>query len=382
MTPQTKDTQEVPVSQNEFQAYVRKQMQAALRVTLTAILEEELTAIIGAGRYEQTSERRDRRNGSYERDLLTSMGELEDLTVPRSRKGYRTQLFDRYQRRQSELDAAMLKMFVGGNSTEQVSNIVEALTGSAPSAAAVSRLFHTLEAEYAVWKERPLSAHYQYVFADGTYFSVIYEGQGHKMPILAVVGINLAGEREVLGFTIGDRENQQAWIDLLEQFKQRGLRQVDLWITDGNQAMLNAIELKFATAQRQRCVAHKLKNVLGYIPKERQSAVEPELKAIFYQESREQADQALAAFCLKFEKHYPTAVACLRRDSDACLTFYRFPKAHWKTIRTNNICERLFEEVKKRYHKMNAAYRNENSCLLMFFAVIRSLNFRRIPMPG
>lgn len=382
MTPQAQNTQEGAVSQTEFQAYVREQMRAALRVTLTAVLEEELTAIIGAGRYEQSKERRDQRNGSYERGLLTSVGEIEGLAVPRTRKGHRTQLFDRYQRRQSELDAAMLKMFVGGNSTEQVSNVVEALTGSAPSASAVSRLFHTLEAEYAVWKERRLAAHYPYVFADGTYFSVIYDGQGHKMPILAVVGINLAGEREVLGFTIGERENQQAWADLLEQFKQRGLQQVDLWISDGNQAMLNAITLKFSTAQRQRCVVHKLQNVLGYIPKERRPEVEPELKAIFYQQSREQADQALAAFCLKFEQHYPTAVACLRRDSEACLTFYGFPKAHWKTIRTNNICERLFEEVKKRYHKMNAAYRNENSCLLMFFAVIRSLNFKRIPMPG
>jgi transposase-like protein len=382
MTPTPKHTQEGSLSQTEFQAYVREQMRAALRVTLTAVLEEELTAIIGAGRYEQTRERRDQRNGSYARDLLTSVGEIEALTVPRSRKGHRTQLFDRYQRRQSELATAMLKMFVGGNSTEQVSNVVEALTGSTPSASAVSRLFHTLEAEYAVWKERPLAAHYRYVFADGTYFSVIYDGQGHKMPILAVVGINLAGEREVLGFTIGERENQQAWADLLEQFKQRGMQQVDLWITDGNQAMLNAIALKFSTAQRQRCVVHKIQNVLGYIPKERRPEVEPELKAIFYQQSREQADQALAAFCLKFEKHYPTAVACLRRDSEACLTFYGFPQAHWKTIRTNNICERLFEEVKKRYHKMNAAYRNENSCLLMFFAVIRSLNFKRIPMPG
>ena len=382
MTPKTKDTQEGSVSQTDFQAYVRDQMRAALRVTLTAILEEELTGIIGAGRYEQSSERRDYRNGSYPRDLLTSVGQLEELGVPRSRKGYRTQLFERYQRRQSELDAAMLKMFVGGNSQEQVGGVVEALTGNAPSASAVSRLFHTLEAEYAAWKKRPLAAHYQYVFADGTYFSVIYDGQGHKMPILAVVGINLAGEREVLGFTTGDRENQQAWADLLEQFKRRGLQQVDLWITDGNQATLNAIEQKFSAAQRQRCVAHKIKNVLGYIPKERQAQVEPQLKAIFYQKSRAHADQALAAFCLKYEKHYPTAVDCLRRDSDACLTFYHFPEAHWKTIRTNNICERLFEEVKKRYHKMNAAFRNEDSCLLMFFAVIRSLNFRRIPMPG
>ena len=386
MTPKTKDTQEGAASQNDFQAYVREQMRAALGVTLTAILEEELTGIIGAGHYEQLrpkgTRRRDYRNGSYPRDLLTSVGQLEALEVPRSRKGHRTQRFERYQRRQSELDVALLKMFVGGNSQEQVGSVVAALTGSAPSAAAVSRLFHTLEAEYAAWKERPLAAHYPYLFADGTYFSVIYDGQGHKMPILAVVGINMAGEREVLGFTTGDRENQQAWADLLEQFKRRGLQQVDLWITDGNQAMLNAIEQKFATAQRQRCVAHKIKNVLGYIPKERQAQVEPQLKAIFYQKSRAQADQALAAFCLKYEKHYPTAVDCLRRDSEACLTFYDFPEAHWKTIRTNNVCERLFEEVKKRYHKMNTALRNEVSCLLMFFAVIRSLNFRRIPMPG
>lgn len=382
MTPQPKDTQEAAISQAEFQDYVREQMRAAIQVTLTTILEEEMTALIGAERYQQTSTRRDRRNGRYQRDLLTSLGPLQDLAVPRSRQGHRTQLFERYQRRQAELDGAMLQMFVGGNSTAQVGQVVEALTGSTPSASAVSRLFHTLEAEYAVWRERPLAAHYRYVFADGTYFTVIYEEQGIKMAVLAVVGINLAGEKEVLGFTTGDRENQQAWCDLLEQFKQRGLQQVDLWITDGNQAMLNAIDQKFPSSQRQRCVVHKLQNVLGYLPKERHAQIEPELKAIFYQESRAQADQALAAFCAKYEKHYPTAVACLRRDSDACLTFYHFPQAHWKTIRTNNVCERLFEEVKKRYHKMNAAFRTENSCLLMFFAVIRSLKFRRIPMPG
>jgi putative transposase len=382
MTPQPKDTQEAAISQAEFQDYVREQLRAAIRVTLMSILDEEMTVLIGAERYEQTSTRRDRRNGSYQRDLLTSLGPLQGLDVPRSRHGHRTQLFERYQRRQAELDGAMLKMFVGGNSTAQVGQVVEALTGSTPSASAVSRLFHTLEAEYAVWRERPLAAHYRYVFADGTYFTVIYEAQGIKMAVLAVVGINLAGEKEVLGFTTGDRENQQAWCDLLEQFKQRGLKQVDLWITDGNQAMLNAIDQKFPSSQRQRCVVHKLKNVLGYIPKERHAQLEPELKAIFYQESRAQADQALAAFCAKYEKHYPTAVACLCRDSDACLTFYHFPKQHWKTIRTNNLCERLFEEVKKRYHKMNAAFRTENSCLLMFFAVIRSLKFRRIPMPG
>jgi putative transposase len=386
MTPKLKHTQEGPFSQSEFQAYVREQMRAALRVTLTTVLEEELTALIGAAPYEQNSRRRDHRNGSYQRNLVTSVGEIEALDVPRSRGGYRTQLFERYQRRQTELDTAILNMYIGGNSTEQVGAVVESLTGTQPSTATVSRVFHTLEAEYAAWKERPLAARYQYVFADGTYFTVIYEAEGIKMAVLAVVGINLAGEREVLGFRVptgrGDRENQAAWEDLLEQFKRRGLAQVDLWITDGNQAMLNAIAAKFPTSQRQRCIVHKMNNVLGYIPKQHHDGVQPELKAIFYQESRTQADQLLAAFCAKYESIYPTAIECLRRDSDACLTFYSFPSAHWKTIRTNNVAERLFEEVKKRYHKMNAAYRNENSCLLMFFAIVRSLRFKRIPMPA
>jgi transposase-like protein len=189
MTPQPKDTQEAAISQAGFQDYVREQMRAAIRVTLTTILVEELRAIIGAERYEQTSTRRDRRNGSYQRDLLTSLGPLQGLDVPRSRHGHRTQLFERYQRRQAELDGTMLKMFVGGNSTAQVGQVVEALTGSTPSASAVSRLFQTLEAEYAAWRERPLAAHYHYVFADGAYFTVIYEDQGIKMAVLAVVGI-------------------------------------------------------------------------------------------------------------------------------------------------------------------------------------------------
>ncbi len=102
------------------------------------------------------------------------------------------------------------------------------------------------------------------------------------------------------------------------------------------------------------------------------------MKAIFYQDSREKAEREVAAFIAKYEAIYPSAVQCLRRDLEACLTFYRFPKQHWKYLRTTNVIERLFGEVKRRSHKMAAAFRNENSCLLMFYAVIRSLRFRRI----
>jgi putative transposase len=227
------------------------------------MMEAEVDAFIGALSYERSPTRRDQRNGHYTRNLETSLGVIEALAVPRTRKGFCTKLFDKYKRRRAELDDAIGQMFIRGVSTYGVGHVVEALSGSKPSPSTVSRVFHTLEGEYSTWKGRSLEAHYKYAFADGTYFTVIYDNEGHKTPVMAVVGINTAGERDVLGFTTGDRENQKAWEDLLQDLKDRGVEQVDLWVTDGHQAMINALELKFPDSHRQRCVKHKMDNVLG-----------------------------------------------------------------------------------------------------------------------
>lgn len=381
MTPQPYDTASLTLTQETFHEMLQEKLRAAIRLTMATVLDEEIEAYLQAGRYERTPLRQDQRNGYYTRGLGTGLGQIESLPVPRSRNGYQTQLFERYQRRQKELDMAICQMFVGGVSTEKVGQVVASLTGKPASASTVSRTFHTLETEYAAWKERALAAHYLYCFADGTYFTVIYGDQGHKMPILAVVGINPQGEKEVLGFTTGEKENQHAWQDLLADLKRRGVQMVDLWVSDGNQATLNAISHHFPAAQRQRCVIHKIDNVLGYVPKSQQDALRLELNAIFYHDGLEQAQQQLAAFCAKYERIYPNAVACLNRDVGACLAFYHFPKEHWRSIRTNNLVERLFAEVKKRSHKMAAPFRNENSCLLLFYAVMRTVNYQRISMP-
>ena len=382
MAPKVKDTQLAPIGQEEFESLLQEQVRQAVRLALVTILEAEVEAFIGALPYERSPKRQDQRNGYYTRDLDTTVGRVKALPVPRTRQGFKTQLFRRYQRRRQELDTAISEMFIRGVSTRGVSEVFEGLTGSQASPSTVSRVFHTLDEEFEAWRTRPLAERYEYVFADGTYFTVIYGQEGCKMPILAAVGIRPDGQREVLGFTIGDRENQQAWEDLFEDLKQRGVKEIGLCITDGNQATINALEAKFPGTPRQRCVKHKMENVLSYVPKTQQEAVEPELKAIFYQDSREEAAQAVAAFCEKYESVYPTAVACLKRDLDACLTFYAFPKAHWRTIRTTNVIERLFGEVKKRSHKMATAFRNVGSCLLMFYAVIRSLKFKRLAMPA
>src|SRR5258706_582964 len=146
--------------------------------------------------------------------------------------------------------------------------------------------------------------------------------------------------------------------------------------------MLNAITKKFPASARQRCVVHKMDNVLNYIPTKQQDQVKPELRALFYQKDRQAADQAVAAFIEKYRAIYPTAIECFQRDLEICLIFYAFPKEHWKTIRTNNIIERLFGEVKCRSHKMAAAFRTEESCLLLFYVVIRSLKFNKLTMPA
>lgn len=366
----------------DFHQALQERLRLAVRFTLITVLEEEVAAFCNAAPYQRTPQRRDQRNGTYRRNLVTTLGVIEDLPIPRTRRGFRTQLFQRYQRRMAELDEIIGQMFVAGVSTGKVGTIIEALTGIQPSPTTVSRVFHTLETEFEAWKARPLKAHYLYAYADGTYFTVIYDKEGCKMPILAVVGIDEAGNRDVLGFCVGERENQQAWEDLLEDLKRRGVAQVDLWITDGNPAMLNALQAQFPHSRRQRCIKHKMDNILSYVPEKQHEQVRTELKAIFYQDSREKAEQELAAFIARYEAIYPSAIQCLRRDLDACLTFYDFPKPHWKYLRTTNIIERLFGEVKRRSHKMAAAFRNENSCLLMFYAVIRSLQLRRIAVPA
>ena len=382
MTPQPNHKQIDEEGQAQLQEMVKERLQMAIKLTLIQVLEEEIETYIKAAPYQRTAERQDYRNGSYERDLDTSMGHIEDLPVPRTRNGYRTELFERYQRRQAELDEAICKMFVQGISQAQVGNVMEALSGIHPSASTVSRVFHSLEADFDSWKKRALKSRYWYVFADGTYFKVIYAGEGCKMPILAVIGIDDSGKREVLGFTVGDCENQQAWEDLLDDLKERGVETIDLWITDGHKAMLNAIQNKFPSSQRQRCIKHKMENILAYVPKKQQDQVHMDLKAIFYQIDRQKADQVTEAFIEKYATIYPSAIACLQRDWEACLTFYSFPEEHWKFIRTTNIIERMFLEVKKRSKKMASAFRNENSCLLMFYAIIRGLKLRKISVPA
>lgn len=251
-----------------------------------------------------------RTQGSSDRDWAEefgherrAVGQIADLPIPRTRNGFQTQLFENYQRRQMELDPMIGDMFVQGVSQARVGAILESLNGMKPSAATVSRVFHSLEEEYQAWKTRQWPAHYAYGYADGTYFSVIYGDESQKTPDLALIGITPEGKREVIAITIGARENKQAWGNLLDDIKSRGVEQVDLGVTDGNQTMIDAIKARFPNSQRQRCMRnvlfrgkHKRANVLGHVPDKHREEVGAEFKTIFYHNNREKADQQAAAF--------------------------------------------------------------------------------------
>ncbi len=380
MTPKEKNTLVPELGQADFQALVGEKMKTAMQMMFVTILDAELTAWCGAERYERSSTRRDHRIGSRTRDLVTTVGKIENLEIPRTRHGFQTQLFEKYHRRQAVVDAAIGEMFVRGISQEKVGEVVETLTGEKPSASTVSRVHHNLQEEYDTWRQRPLPERYVYAYADGSYFNVIYGSQSQKMPILTVIGIKPDGVREVIAFTTGEHENEAAWRDLMEDIKLRGVKSVDLWVSDGGQAMINALSAKFPASQRQRCMRHKMENVLSHVPEKLREEVEKDFKSIFYQADRQKADQCAAVFRNRYEAVYPEAVVCMDRDWSACLTFYAFPQDHWVKVRTSNVIERTFLEVKKRSKKMAAAFRNEASCLLLFFAVVRDIKFNKIKM--
>lgn len=363
-------------SQVEFVAAISARLREAARQLFQTVMLEELATFLQALPYERSASRRGQRNGTYTRSLGTAFGQLTDLAVPRSREGqFRTQLFGCYQRRQAEVDSAIAEMFIRGVSTAQVGQVLELLNGLAPSASTVSRVFHQLEPAFQAWKTRPLPARILYLHLDALELTIKYDREGVKMAVLAAIGVLLDGRRELLGLTTGEHENGPAWLNLCRDLYERGLKHVDLGISDQHASILAASEAIWPTRQHQLCVRHKMGNVLAHVPKGKRAEVHPPLKAIFYQADQAAGREQAAEFGRRYRHVYPEAVACLEKDLERCLTFYQFPQEHWRFIRTNNVAERLFSEIRRRTNKMGAM-QNEGSALLVCWAVANTIRWR------
>lgn len=240
--------------QEEFRQHLRRLAVSAVQVLIEQVMVEELEQCVGASWGECTPNRRGYRNGFYTRDLVTSTGRMEDLKVPRDREGeFHTQVFERYKRYEPEVAEGLTEMFVSGTSTHKVGKVAEKLTGVAPSASAVSRLNQTLTEQFETWRKRPLLAHYRVLYAGHrSISSFVMEGKPTPPSGFSALGVDLGGNREILALRACAEESKDGWQCLLQDLRNRGVKEVDLMVTDGHDGLLTALSALFTATPRER----------------------------------------------------------------------------------------------------------------------------------
>jgi putative transposase len=328
---------------------VETRIREGVKAVIEQILEEEMTAHIGAAPRERTPHRRGERNGHYERDLITPVGKVEQLRVPRSRQGeFLTEVFDRYQRMTGNVEEAVLEMYLQGVSTRKVSAITDAVSGVRVGKDAVSRIASRLDDELREWRARPLTLPYIYLYLDAVYLKVNWSGSVTDLALLVAIGVNEQGYREVLAVEAAGGERKEAYRDLLKGLIDRGLKGVQLVISDDHDSIKQAVKVELPAAAWQRCTVHFMRNVLSAVPSTEMEEVASDLKEVF-KVSRESSARRLAEeFAARYEKRFIKAVEVFRRGIEDALRYMRFPSSHHIFIRSTNGLERLFREVKRR----------------------------------
>ncbi len=366
--------------QQEFHQHLRALAQSAVRTVLELVMREELDAFIGAAWGECSSKRKGYRNGTYSRDLVTSTGRLEDIKVPRDREGqFHTSAFERYSRYEPHIAEGLTQMFVAGTSTHKVGEVAQTLMGVAPSASTISRLNQTLSQQFEAWRERRLQEHWRIVYLDGVHLSIRHGDKADSTIILTALGVDLAGNKEVLALRACAEEDKDGWACLLHDLRSRGATHIDLLVTDGHDGLLAAISERFAATPRQRCLVHKQRNVLNAIPRRERGAVQAELVGIWEQPTKQEALIQLAAFKAKYAVRYPEAVRSLTEDEEHLLTFYAFPQSMHRHIQTTNAIESLFSNVRQRTDQIDV-FTTETSCLSIVWATMQDIRLHKISL--
>ena len=270
-------------------------------------------------------------------------------------------------------------MFVAGTSTQKVGEVAQTLMGVSPSASTISRLNQTLSHQFEAWRERSLQEHWRILYLDGVHFSIRHGDKADSTLILTALGVDLAGNKEVLALRACAEEDKDGWACLLQDLRSRGARHIDLLVTDGHDGLLAAVSEQFAATPRQRCLLHKQRNVLNAIPRRERGDVQAELVGIWDQPSKPEALTCLAAFKAKYAQRYPEAVRSLAEDEEHLLTFYAFPEALHRHIRTTNAIESLFSNVRQRTDQIDV-FTTETSCLTIVWATIQDIRLHTISL--
>ena len=361
----------IQIDPEKVRAHVDEVVRGTVEQTLNALLDAEADRLCQASRYERSPDRQDTRAGSYERTLQTKAGEVK-LKVPRLRKlPLETSIIERYRRRESSVEEALVEMYLAGVSMRRVEDITEALWGTRTSASTVSELAQKVYGQIETWLARPITGEHAYVYLDGIWLKRSWGGEVKNVAVLIAIGVDQEGFREVLGVSEGAKEDAESWRSFLRQLKERGLKEVELFISDKCLGLLEALGEFYPEAAWQRCVVHFYRNVFSVVPNGKAREVAAMLKAIHAQEDLKSAREKAAAVTAKLrEMKLSKAAEIVEQGIDETLSYMSFPREHWRCLRTNNPLERLNREVRRRT-RVVGAFPDGKSALMLVSARLR-----------
>jgi putative transposase len=326
----------------------RDLLKTIIEETLQQVLEAEMDEALQASKSERTASRLGYRAGYYNRMLVTRVGHIE-LRVPQDRQGrFRTEVFERYQRSEKALVAAMLEMYVQGVSTRKVKTITEELCGHEFSSSTISRIVQKLDEELERFARRRLEEPYPYLILDARYEKVREDGAVRSQAVLVAIGINWEGRRNILAVELASRESLSSWKELLAGLRQRSLHGVEFIVSDDHAGLRRTIQETLPEAVWQRCYVHFLRNALDYLPRKADDDCLQELRWIYDRRDAQEARQDLTAWLLKWGNRYAKLCAWVEENIEETFSFYRLPRQHHKNLKSTNMLERLMEEIKRR----------------------------------
>lgn len=316
---------------------------------LDQVMLAESAEQLGADRHERSDDRQDYRNGMRTRKLTTRIGTIE-LEVPRHRnEPFHTMIFDNYQRSEAALIAAMVKMVINGVSTRKVSSVVEELCGKSFSKSTVSQLCKKLDVEIEAFRNRPLdNLDAPFLMVDATYFKAREDHKVISKAFLVAIAIRPDGVREVIGFDICDAEDNASWQSFFKSLKSRGLRDVNIVISDSHKSILHAITKTYPEAAWQRCQVHFLRNIVSEAPPRFQEGLRIELRKMFNAATIEEARRIRDEIIADYEPVAEKAMKVLDNGFEDSMTIMCLPNGFRPRLRSTNLIERFNRELKRR----------------------------------
>ena len=361
------------VDQAMLETTLDRMVRKSVEETLNAMLDAEADEITGAARYERSGERKAYRAGHYERDLTVKAGKMS-LKVPKLKGAvFESAVIERYRRREESVEEALIDMYLAGVSTRQVDDVSQLLWGDRMPSQTLSDKLKKVYADIDEWRGRPLEQDYPYLFMDGVWHKRCWGGSVENVSILVAVGVGMDGRREVLSVAEGMKEDSESWREFIKGMLARGLKGVRLVTGDRCAGLVAAVNELLPGARYQRCMVHFERNILAKVnPKNRDWAADA-LKAIFSMESRDKALEKAESVAKDMEaRKLREAAKCLREGIGETTTYLLddYPREHRRRIRTNNMIERLYREIRRRT-RVVGSFPDGRSALMLICARVR-----------